>query len=213
MAVIAVSVSPRPWIEAKIQHGGGWKRSQPQEPNIVFYNNFLMTVRAVGWACEHINEMLQIQKKNYFRPDYSRTSLRYDRHKKYPTILYGVNLWLKPVSATGAMAARYHTVVFRFQVNTKHLYCCTLVQRCTNVIQMFCVRWVSIVGSLRDREVACSASDRQGSNFESCVWRTVSSQSSHHPQEVLLAQFSLYVHKGGLKPDSFYLCSLGCSLR
>ena len=66
---------------------------------------------------------------------------------------------------------------------------------------------VSIVGSLRDREVACSASDRQGSNFESCVWRTVSSQSSHHPQEVLLAQFSLYVHKGGLKPDSFHLKS------
>ena len=63
---------------------------------------------------------------------------------------------------------------------------------------------VSIVGSLRDREVACSASDRQGSNFESCVWRTVSSQSSHHPQEVLLAQFSLYVHKGGLKPNSFH---------
>ena len=60
------------------------------------------------------------------------------------------------------------------------------------------------MGSLRDREVACSASDRQGSNFESCVWRTVSSQSSHHPQEVLLAQFSLYVHKGGLKPDSFH---------
>ena len=34
---------------------------------------------------------------------------------------------------------------------------------------------VSIVGSLRDREVACSASDRQDSNFESCVWRKVSS--------------------------------------
>ena len=67
---------------------------------------------------------------------------------------------------------------------------------------------VSIVGSLRDREVACSASDRQGSNFESCVWRTVSSQSSHHPQEVLLAQFSLYVHKSGLKPDSFHFISL-----
>ena len=46
----------------------------------------------------------------------------------------------------------------------------------------------SIVGSLRDREITCSASD---SNFESCVWRTVSSQSSHHPQDVLLAQFSL----------------------
>ena len=69
-----------------------------------------------------------------------------------------------------------------------------------------CVK-VSIVGSLRDREVACSASDRQGSNFEFCVWRTVSSQLSHHPQEVLLAQFSLYVHKGGLKPDSFHFIS------
>ena len=66
---------------------------------------------------------------------------------------------------------------------------------------------VSIVGSLRDREVACSASDRQGSNFESCVWRTVSSHSSHLPQEVLLAQFSLYVHKGGLKPDSSHFIS------
>ena len=63
---------------------------------------------------------------------------------------------------------------------------------------------VSIVGSLHDREVACSASDRQGSNFESCVWSTVSFHSSHHPQEVLLAQFSLCVHKSGLKPDSFY---------
>ena len=60
------------------------------------------------------------------------------------------------------------------------------------------------LGSLRDREVACSASDRQGSNFESCVWKTVSSLSSHHPQKVILAQFSLYVHKGGLKPDSFH---------
>ena len=66
---------------------------------------------------------------------------------------------------------------------------------------------VSIVGGLRDREVACSASDRQGSNFESCVWRTV---SSHHPQEALLAQFSLYVHKGGLKPDSFHFIVFFC---
>ena len=75
---------------------------------------------------------------------------------------------------------------------------------------------VSIVGSLHDREVACWASDRHGSNFESCVWRTVSSQSSHHPQEVLLAQFSLYVHKGGLKPDSFLhgeiFCLSGCNI-
>ena len=65
---------------------------------------------------------------------------------------------------------------------------------------------LSNVGSLRDRTVACSASDRQVSNFESCVWRTVSSHSSHHPQKVLLAQFSLSVDKGGLKPDSFSFC-------
>ena len=60
---------------------------------------------------------------------------------------------------------------------------------------------LSIVGSLRDREVASSASDLQGLNFKSCVWR--SSHSSHHPQEVLLAKFSLYVHKSGLNPDHF----------
>ena len=59
---------------------------------------------------------------------------------------------------------------------------------------------------------ACSASDRQGSNFESCVWRTVSSQSSHHPQEVIMAQFSLYVHKGGLKPDLFHFISINIAL-
>ena len=34
----------------------------------------------------------------------------------------------------------------------------------------------------------------------------VSSHSSHHPQVVPLAQFSLHVHKGDLKPHSFYLC-------
>ena len=32
---------------------------------------------------------------------------------------------------------------------------------------------------------------------------TVSSYSSHHPQDVLLAQFSLYVHKGGIKKRLF----------
>ena len=61
---------------------------------------------------------------------------------------------------------------------------------------------LSIVGSLRDREVACSASDGQGLNFEFCVWRAV---ISHHPQEALLVQFTLYVHKSGLKTDSFHV--------
>ena len=43
---------------------------------------------------------------------------------------------------------------------------------------------LSIVGSLRDREVACSTADCQGSNVESCVWRAVSSHPSHHPGPV-----------------------------
>ena len=67
---------------------------------------------------------------------------------------------------------------------------------------------LSIVGNLRDREITCSASDLQALNFESCVWRAVSSHSSHHPQKVLLAQFNLYVHKSGLKPDSFHVWHL-----
>ena len=33
----------------------------------------------------------------------------------------------------------------------------------------------------------------------------VSSYSSHHPQEVLLAQLSLYLHKAGLKPHAYNL--------
>ena len=48
---------------------------------------------------------------------------------------------------------------------------------------------LSIVRSLHVREVSCSPSDFQGLHFESCVWRAVSSHSSHHPQEVLLAWF------------------------
>ena len=36
-------------------------------------------------------------------------------------------------------------------------------------------------------------SDRQGSNFVSCVWRAVSSHLSHHPQDVLLAKFILFI--------------------
>ena len=62
-----------------------------------------------------------------------------------------------------------------------------------------------IVGSLRAQKVADSASDSQCWNFDFCVWRAM---SSHHPQEVLLAQFSLYVQKTGLKRDSFHVFSL-----
>ena len=49
----------------------------------------------------------------------------------------------------------------------------------------------SILWGASDREVACSASD--------------------HLQEVLLAQFSLYVHECGLKPHSFhFLYTVSC---
>ena len=57
------------------------------------------------------------------------------------------------------------------------------------------------------REPWSCVSDRQGSNFESRVWRAVSSHLFHHPQEVLLAKFSL--HKGGLKPNLYHLFNLG----
>ena len=62
--------------------------------------------------------------------------------------------------------------------------------------------------SLRYREVASSASDRKGSNFDFCVWRAASSHSYQHPQEALLTQFSLYVHKGDLKPIHFISSAL-----
>ena len=71
------------------------------------------------------------------------------------------------------------------------------------ILAYFAVKMFNIVGKLRDREVACSASYHQGSNFESSVWRAVSSHSYNHPQEILLAQFSLDEHKGDLNPLSF----------
>ena len=61
------------------------------------------------------------------------------------------------------------TLAFQFQRNKIFLPCS---------LEMF-----QYCGNLRNREVACSASDRQGSNFESSIWRAVSSHSSHHPRE------------------------------
>ena len=40
--------------------------------------------------------------------------------------------------------------------------------------------------------------------YESCVWRAVSSHSSHHPEDVLQAQFSLYVHKAQKWPKAWF---------
>ena len=69
--------------------------------------------------------------------------------------------------------------------------------------------YFNIAGVIRDREVACSASSQTSRvEFEYCVWRAVSFHSFLHPQEVLLAQFSLYVHKGVLKPHLFHFILL-----
>ena len=70
----------------------------------------------------------------------------------------------------------------------------------------------SIVGSLRDQEVACLASELQGFNFyffclEGSVIALISPSSGGSP-----ARFSLYVHKSGLKPDSFHFASPGANV-
>ena len=69
---------------------------------------------------------------------------------------------------------------------------------------------LSIVGRLCDREVACSASD-----FRVWILNPVSGGQCHLTHLTILrrfswlAQFSLYVHKSGPKPDSFHLCDQG----
>ena len=76
-----------------------WERSRPQGPKNV--HDFLMTVRPLSWACGNGTEMLPILKKLFLTWLFSDI-FRYDSPKKSPTILYAVNLWLKPVSATWA---------------------------------------------------------------------------------------------------------------
>ena len=65
------------------------------------------------------------------------------------------------------------------------------------VVKVACLpriaRRFSNVERLCDRAVVCSF--RNGSNFDLCVWRAVSSDTSHYPQNDLLAKFSLYLHK------------------
>ena len=61
------------------------------------------------------------------------------------------------------------------------------------------------------KKIKCSSPDNSlkiwyiGLNFKSCVWRAVSSHSSHHPQDIGLVHFSLWLNKSGLRPYSFYL--------
>ena len=55
----------------------------------------------------------------------------------------------------------------------------------------FVPRFVPLSRGFEKNKNVSSASTR--------IWRAVSSHSSHHPHEVILAQFSLYVHTGGLR--------------
>ena len=69
----------------------------------------------------------------------------------------------------------------------------------------------NIVESLRDREVACSASDPQGSNFEFCVWGAVSSHLSQHPymhRRFAWPGLAYMYRKVPEKPLSFYFISI-----
>ena len=111
----------------KIQHGGDWERSRPQGPKNV--HNFLMTVRPLSSACGHGSEMLLILKKT-FLTWLCPHIFWYDSPKKCPTILYAVNLWLKPVSATGANMPFRCYAPFLFKQNVslhescfKHVLC------------------------------------------------------------------------------------------
>ena len=52
---------------------------------------------------------------------------------------------------------------------------------------------LNIMNSLRDREVASSAPDRQGHN-------PLSEDKGHLIHLTILVQFSLYVHQNGLRP-------------
>ena len=64
----------------------------------------------------------------------------------------------------------------------------------------------NIVESLCDREVESSAQTARVRILNPVsVRRAVPSHSPLHSHEVLLTQFNLYVHRGGLKPHSFHL--------
>ena len=69
-----------------------WLRAIPT-PRSGNVHNFLVTLRPVSWACGHGKLFL-----TWLFPDI----FQYDSPKKWPTILYAVNLWLKPVSGTGS---------------------------------------------------------------------------------------------------------------
>ena len=75
------------------------------------------------WLCYFWSEQAGMKLKCYwflkklFLPWLLPDIFRYDSPKKFPTILYAVNLWLKSVSATGA---RLHTALCRQRTRCRH---------------------------------------------------------------------------------------------
>ena len=84
-----------------------WLRAIPT-PRSKNVHNFLMTERPLSWACGHRTE-----SKKLFSTWLLSDIFRYDSPNKCPTILYAVNLWLKPVSATGATVTKHLYIPYR----------------------------------------------------------------------------------------------------
>ena len=74
----------------------------------------------------------------------------------------------------------------------------------SNLAWSACRRIYAVCGSNSDSAIGFNSVQwvNIALRCELCVWKAVSSHLFHHSKGVLLAQFSLYVHKGGLKPYS-----------
>ena len=118
------------------------------------------------------------------------------KHKLWFTWLIAAKSWIW--ARAGALVQKLKLPAWKVGDRGFQLSPAFKLERNTNVSSLL-TRKDYILWSLRYREVASSTSVHQNSNFESCVWRAVSSHSSHHPQEVLLARLILYVNKCGLR--------------
>ena len=100
--------------------------SNPRVRKIVLI--FLMTVRPLSWACGNGTEMLLILKKKNSVHDI----FRYDSPKKCPTILYAVNLWLKPVTATDWPSLQTRDVDSMLDQHWVNVYPCSVIITCSS---------------------------------------------------------------------------------
>ena len=158
----------------KIQHDGDWERSCPQGPKNV--PNFLMTVQPLSWAWSwNVTDSTKLILL-WLLPDI----FRYDSSKKCPTILYEIHL----------------------SRHTCNGCCLSLLPLCMKIYAREYQRGSNKISQIVPARILycgeppwmreCLASDCEGSNFESCFWRAVSSHWSQHH----------------LKPHSFHFTSV-----